>query len=639
MLASNRRRAAFHRPVLLTLAFALCTSVAAGAADFQLTNVKLDFGALVLSAPTLEVKGSTLEREAFAALLNTGGSESAASRLAKLTAAEINAPEIVFEQMLGPQKQISRYRDVRFSDIKEGVIGRGVAASATLSGTTAAPPSNTPPPLRSTGGVLSGAAGAVGGGAATSFSGQMLRTSFEGFDARHLARVLTEKAQAGASEPTRPIFARFEQDGYTLDMGKAGRMSLGKSSGTGFAAKVGPEPLGEVLSRLVALSDAAEKAARDPKSAASAPKTDDDKRMGLALLSLYDTVSYGNGELRDLAMTVTTPPTPGAKPETVEIKLGRISYGENAPAKSGFALEGTSFAGGGAKGQIETISYSGFSLSPMIEELKALLARPDADLDNLDFRKFIPTIGTISLRGLSVDAPQPPLGGKPQPALKIALGLMELKSGEQLNGVPTAFSLTLDNLVVPVTEGPSNPAARDLIAMGYKMLDLSSKIDMAWDAARSELGVRSLSLGAANIARLDISGILGNVTKDLFASDMALAQVAALGATVRSMEAKLQNFGLLEKLIENEARKAKRKPEDVRREYAMMASLGLSAILGPSDAAKTLTAAISRFAAQPRTLTVQASAKSSAGLGLADVLTITEPTQIFDKIDLKATAE
>ncbi len=338
-------------------------------------------------------------------------------------------------------------------------------------------------------------------------------------------------------------------------------------------------------------------------------------------------------------MTLITPPTPGAKPETVEFKIARIAYGESAPAKSGFALEGTSFSGGGAKGQIETIAYSGFSLSPLIEELKALLAKPDADIDNLDFRKFIPTIGTIRMTGMSVDAPQPPRRGQPQPPLRIGLGLMELKTGEQLNGVPTAVSLTLDNLLVPVTEGPGNPAARDLIAMGFRTLDLSAKLDMAWDAAKSELGVRALSLGAANMAKLDISGILGNVTKDLFASDLALAQVAALGATVRSVEAKLQNFGLLEKLVENEARKANRKPDDMRREYAMMASLGLSAILGPSDAAKTLTAAISRFAAQPRALTVQASAKSGSGLGLADVLTITDPTQIFDKIDLKATAE
>jgi hypothetical protein len=612
MLASNRRRAALHKPVLLALAFIFSAGVAARAAVFELDNVRLDLGGFAIAAPRIVVKGSPLEREQFAALLNASTGDSAVARMTKLTAAEISAPELRFEQTLGPQKQTTIYRDIRFTDVREGRIGRGEAARGAI---------------------------AVTGAATGPMTGDILRTSFEALDLRQVARVLTEKAQPGSSEPLVPLFARFEQDGYTLDMGKAGRMSLGKSSGSGFAARVGPEPLGEVLSRLVALSDAAEKAARDPKSANKPLKTEDDRRMGLALLSLYDSVSYGNGELRDLAMTVITPPTPGAKPETVDMKVARIAYGENAPAKSGFSLEGTSFAGGGAKGQIETISYSGFSLAPVIEELKALLAKPDADIDNLDFRKFIPTIGTLRMTGLSVDAPQPPRRGQPQPPLRIGLGLMELKSGEQLNGVPTALSLTLDNLLAPVTEGTGNPAARDLIAMGYRTLDLSSKIDMAWDAAKSELGVRSLSLGAANMAKLDISGILGNVTRDLFASDLALAQVAALGATVRSVEAKLQNFGLLEKLVENEARKANRKPDDMRREYAMMASLGLSAILGPSDAAKTLTAAISRFAAQPRTLTVQATAKSGSGLGLADVLTITDPTQIFDKIDLKATAE
>ena len=111
-----------------------------------------------------------------------------------------------------------------------------------------------------------------------------------------------------------------------------------------------------------------------------------------------------------------------------------------------------------------------------------------------------------------------------------------------------------------------------------------------------------------------------------------------LGATARGLQVKLQNFGLVEKLIENEARKSKRKAEEVRQQYAMIANLGLAAILGPSDAAKALTAAVSRFVAKPGTLNVAASAKSQTGLGLADVITMTEPTEIFDKIDLKADA-
>ena len=175
--------------------------------------------------------------------------------------------------------------------------------------------------------------------------------------------------------------------------------------------------------------------------------------------------------------------------------------------------------------------------------------------------------------------------------------------------------------------------------MGIRSLDLSAKLDLAWEAAKNEIAIRTLSLGSAGLGQLEASGTLGNVTKDLFSSDLALAQVAMLGATARNLQVKLQNFGLAEKLIENEARKSKRKVEESATQFTMVASLGLAAILGPSDAAKTLTAAVARFVAKPGTLNVSASAKSQTGLGLADVITMTEPTEIFDKIDLKADAQ
>lgn len=641
MAASVLRRLTQRGGATLAAGFILLAQQAS-AADFQLDGFKLDFGGLVISSPKIEVKGSTLEREAFATLLNGSTGESAVSRMSKLNAGEISAAEITFEQAIGAQKQVTRYRDVRFSDVKDGKVGRGSAASGTIAATLPASP-GAAKPAPSAGGALGDAAKAIAGGAGsgpTAINGQLLRTSFEALDLKHMARVLTEKAQPGVTETMQPIFGRFEQDGYTLDMGAAGKLSLGKTTGRGFAAKVGDEPLGEVFTRLMAMSEAQAKAAKEPGAKPPSLKTEEDRRMGLSLLTLIDNFSYGSGEARDMVMSVTAPPKPGAKPETVDMKIARIAFGEDTPAKSGFAMEGFQFTGGGAKGLIDSISYSGFSIGPVVAELKALLAKPDADLDTLDFRKFIPTIGTMRFAGVSVDAPQEAKRGLPTPPpLKIGLGVFELKSGEQINGVPTSISLTIDNLLAPVVEGAGNPAARDLLAMGYKMLDLSAKVDLAWEAARNELAIRAISLGGAGMAKLDAKGTLGNVTKDLFSSDLALAQVAALGATARSVEAKLQNLGLFEKLLENEARKAKRKPEELRQQFAMMASLGLAAILGPSDAAKTLTAAISRFVAKPGTLSVQATAKSATGLGLADVITLTDPTEIFDKIDLKASSE
>jgi len=596
------------------LAVVLMTFAApAWAADFQLDNVKIDLGKLVINAPKIAIKGSTLEKDAFLALFTgASASEPAAARAAKLNAAEISAPELSLVQTVGDQKQTTVYRDIRLTDIREGKIGHGESASGTIT---------------------------ADGSATGPMKGELKRTAFDAFDLRQIARVLTEKAAAGASEAMLPIIGNFEQDGYNLDMGKAGKMSLGKTTARGFAAKVGPEPLLDVMSRLATASEEVEKKQGDKKPAdADKPpaKTEAERQLGLSMLALFDMFEYGSGEARDLVMNVNPPPKAGPKTDPVDMRIARMAFGENTPAKSGFAMEGFQFRSGEAKGGIDSIAYSGFKFGSVISELRAALNEPDKPIEEIDFRRFIPTIGTIRLAGISIDTPAIITGKEP---VKVSLGTFEIKAGEQLNGIPTSLTVTIDKLVAPFSEAPGNPAAKDMIAMGIRSLDLSAKLDLAWEAAKNEIAIRTLSFGSAGLAQIEASGTLGNVTKDLFASDLALAQVAALGATARNLQVKVQNFGLVEKLIENEARKSKRKVEEVRQQFTMVASLGLAAVLGPSDGAKAVAAAASRFVAKPGTLTVQANAKSATGLGLADVITMTEPTEIFDKIDLKADAQ
>lgn len=585
------------------------------AADFQLDNLRLDLGTVVIALPKVDVKGSALEREAFVALFNANTGETGTARMGRLTATEISAPELTVEQVMGPQKQVTTYRGIRLSDIREGRIARGESAGGAI---------------------------AVTGGTVGAMSGDMKRMSFEGLDLKQMARVFSESAAPGSNEPMVTVFGRFEQDGYTLDMGPAGKVSLGKASGRDFKARPGREPLGAVFARILQQAEAERKNPRDPAAERDPAQLEADRRMGLAMLSMFEMFDYGSGEMRDIAMNINAPPKPGDPAVAVDMRIARIAYGEDSAAKSGYSMEGLSFAGGGAKGQIASMSVSGFSFGPVLKELQDLLAKPadEIDFDTIDYRKFVPTLGTFRLAGLSVDAPQETKPGQPAAApIRIGLGTFEIKASEQLNGIPTNLAMTIDKLAVPVVEGTGNPAARDLIAMGYRNLDLSAKLDLGWSAASNEIAIRTLSFGGAGMGQFEAAGTLGNVTRDLFSSDMALAQVAALGATARSLQAKLQNSGLIEKLIENEARKAKRKPAEIKQQYAMMASLGLAAILGPSDAAKSLATAISRFVAQPGTLTVEAKAKSATGLGLADVIAIGDPTEIFEKIDLKANAQ
>lgn len=626
------RRLAHPRPLPAAGLLLLLLAGPAAAADFQLENLKLDFGKFSLSIPRLEVKGTSLDRDGFRAIFQAGATpaggaagaiasagqavqsgESPVARLSKLDAAEISAPTLVMEQNFGPQKQITTYRDIRFSDIREGRIGRGESSSGSIK---------------------------VEGAATGPMNGEIKRTSFEGLDLTQIARVFSEKAAAGQTAEMKPVIGRIEQEGYTLDLGEAGKMSAGKAAMRGFRARVAAEPMGELMARIVVLSDESEKASRNLNSKEDPAISEArDRKILSAVLDIFEAVDYGSGEIRDVVMALKTPPKPGAKPEPVDMRFSRIAFGEDTPEKSGLVIEGLQFEGGGAKGAIGTLGYFGFSFSNVAKELREVVASA-AKIDTLDFRRFIPTLGTVRMSGVQVSVPQEAKRGQPGGGpLQVGLGTFEIKAAEQVGGVPTRLSLILDKVTFPIVDTGANPAVKDLLAMGYRNLDLSAKLDLAWQEASKEFAIRTLSLGGAGMARLDATGTLGNIGKEVFAGDLALAQVALLGATAKTVELKLQNLGLAEKLIENEAKKSKRKVEDVRREYGTMASLGLAAILGPSDGAKALAAAVARFVAKPGTLTVQATAKTPAGLGLADVIALGDPTEIFEKIDVKANAE
>lgn len=614
ILPSQRLRRV--RPLPAAGLLLLLLAGTASAEDFQLDNVRLDLGKFVLTIPKLDVKGTSLDRAAFQAIFQAapGSNESPVARMSRLSATEISAPSLIMEQSFGPQKQITTYRDIRFSEIREGKIARGEAKAGTIK---------------------------VEGSTSGQMNGEILRTSFEGLDLTQIARVFAEKAAPGTEPAMQAVVGRIEQDGYTLDLGELGKVSAGKAAMRNFKARVGNEPMGELMTRIVTLGEESEKASKDLNSKEDPAITEArDRQMLLAMLALFDSVDYGSGEIRDVVMAIKTPPKPGAKPEPVDLRFSRIAFGEDTPEKSGFVMEGLKFEGGGGKGAIASAGYFGFSLENTVKELRKALAEPDFDPSADDLRRFIPKLGTIRLSGIQITAPQQgKRGAAPLPPIEVGLGTFELKHGEQVNGIPTNMALTLDKLTIPVVESASNPSAKDLLAMGYRNLDLSAKLDLAWQEASKEFAIRALSLSGAGMGKLEATGTLGNVGKEVFSADLALAQVALLGATAKNLDIKLQNLGLAEKLIENEARKSKRKVEDVRREYGTIASLGLAAILGPSDGAKALASAVARFVAKPGKLSVSASAKAPAGLGLADVITLADPTEIFEKIDVKANAE
>jgi hypothetical protein len=115
--------------------------------------------------------------------------------------------------------------------------------------------------------------------------------------------------------------------------------------------------------------------------------------------------------------------------------------------------------------------------------------------------------------------------------------------------------------------------------------------------------------------------------------------VALVGATARNIDLTIENEGLFERLIAREAEKQKRPPEDLRREYGMAAAVGVPATLGNTASAKAIGQAVARFIAKPGRLNISMRTKDPAGLGIADLMSATEPAALLDKLDITATAE
>src|SRR3954470_17411841 len=92
----------------------------AGGDSVTLENLTLDYGGAVVRVPKMEFSGASLPRADLLALFDKNATGPVSPRLAKLSAKRVLVPELVVEQQLGPQRQVTRYRNIVANDIVSG---------------------------------------------------------------------------------------------------------------------------------------------------------------------------------------------------------------------------------------------------------------------------------------------------------------------------------------------------------------------------------------------------------------------------------------------------------------------------------------------------------------------------------------
>ena len=289
--------------------------------------------------------------------------------------------------------------------------------------------------------------------------------------------------------------------------------------------------------------------------------------------------------------------------------------------------------------RLAQVGVTGFSYAPTIRGIAEMMEQGESDMKNVDPRKFMPRLGQIVIKGLDVDAPDPkaPKGVKPE-RINLKLGQFIIDTKNEVKGIPTDITLGIDNLALKLPEKSSEEGIKMLKALGYSALDMSAKIAAKWDETAKEVAITDVSVGGVGMGTAKISGRLGNIGREVFEADPAMMQVALLGATAKAVSVKIENTGLAEKLLAMQARDQGRTAEDIKKDLGSMAAMGIPAILGPSDEAKELAGAVSRFLARPKGLTIDLTAKNAGGVGIPDMATLSDPQAALKLVNVKAKA-
>jgi len=108
---------------------------------------------------------------------------------------------------------------------------------------------------------------------------------------------------------------------------------------------------------------------------------------------------------------------------------------------------------------------------------------------------------------------------------------------------------------------------------------------------------------------------------------------ALSSSRIKEFALTLENRGIAERLVDQDAIKTKRTPDEVRKNYAAVASASLQIYLGTSPNAKVLTQSIARFIDKPAKLSITAKAKAPDGLPVTDTATV-DPGVLLESFDL-----
>jgi hypothetical protein len=573
----------------------IAAALAQAVETVTLENVVVDLGPVSYRAPKIEFRSVNLPRGDLGSLFDANVSEPLGRRLARLSARQILIPELISERNIGGRRETVHYRNTVAENITEGRSARATSDGGVIEATRPGKPD-----VRGTFG----------------------RIALIGVDAAETARALSDKATPDNRELKR-LYESFAVETLAFADDKGVEVTVSRLEGRDVRARPTAESWMEFTRFMASLPEDSERSQAE------------ETRLLAQLSEAYGALEIGSLEAVGLTFRDTR------ERDQPEGRIARMTYSGAAPGRPSEArAEGMEFSAKNGRTRVESIVFSGFSLENTVAGLRTVGDRPLRDLEPADARKLIPTIGTVRVAGLDVDVLDENGTLKALPEkIRFAIRQLEFGAEKPLNGIPTEVRFGVDGFTMAIPAAAKEDGLKTLLDLGYRTVDVSFATHLAWNEAAAEIAVRELSFRGAEMGALALQGTLGGVSKDVFDPDTALASVALVGATAKSLELTIENRGLIDRYLAQEAKSQKKTPEALRREYGTAAAVAIPVMLGSSEQAKSLGQAIARFVAKPGRLAIRARAKNPGGVGIADVAAASAPAEILDQVNVISTTD
>lgn len=532
-----------------------------------------------LSIPTIIAVDSTMDETALRDALS-GGFAKHASELAGLSATSITIPEITLTVTVtsaaSPTTSTVRYKDIVLNSVKNGVAASvSVGSSETES-------------------------------AEGSFKFGKLSTST--LDIGAILALYSVVPASGDASAMKTLYKDFSFEGGTLTGPKV-QCTFGKITAAEFDAR----PLKVSFAELMQATQQMEAAHGDPSP----------ESMATLIGFLTDIFQAFKSEPINMDGLNCSGTAEDGNPFTLGI--GGVEMGGYAPGiYPAITVRDLKIGDGGAN----SVSLAEASLKAI--DLSAPIAVVEAEKANItpvwlqtNARLLIPSFGGFSLSGLAVDVPNP---DKPDERIKANIESFDLTLGNYVNGVPSKISTSASGVDVPLPA--DDPQTAMFQAMGITHVNLGYDLSATWDKASQSIIVDKLAVSGKDLGSLAFAATVGNATEALFDLNPQTEMMAGMGVTVKNITIDISDGGLGEIVAPLAAGEQKVDPATFRTQMGAALEGMAIQMLGSTDGARSLGAAVSDFVGgKKKALTINLAAKSAAGVPLMQLMAVTQQAQ------------